>query len=240
MRTCGCLLCNGLISAAKLQEKSISEQERRGQRYVDDPDVVAPSVITLNAVAVAHATDDFLFYMTGLRDPHAPGSYMRFHPRSRQAWCDEPRKVPTCSECGQGSRSRLARGDARRLPVMERRIAERTETSGQIVRVSAPQALPSICGTAAGGKSRSRWRIMNRRGQLAFTTGAMTMCRLIRWRRSKFDRAAATPFRKTGRFFLNQANRRNPEGLPRGASCRTTNRCSCCFHDRSPLKPSSA
>src|SRR5262249_2350865 len=116
----GCLLCNGLISPAKLQEESISEQERRGQRYVDDPDVVAPSVITLNAVAVAHAADDFLFYMTGLRKPDAPTSFMRFHPRSRQVWFDESPKSPTCPECGLNSRSRLARGDARRLPVIER------------------------------------------------------------------------------------------------------------------------
>lgn len=125
----GCLMCNGLISAAKLQEESISEQERVGQRYVDDPDVVAPSVITLNAVAVAHATDDFLFYMTGLRDADAPRSFMRFHPRSRQVWSDQPRKSPTCSECGQGSRSRLARGDARRLPVIERTSIQAVETA---------------------------------------------------------------------------------------------------------------
>ena len=133
----GCLLCNGLISAAKLQEESISEQERRGQRYVDDPDIVAPSVITLNAVAVAHAADDFLFYMTGLRDPDAPTSYMRFHPRSRQVWSDEPRKSPTCPECGQGSRSRLARGDARRLPVIERSSAMKAETASSAARLHA-------------------------------------------------------------------------------------------------------
>lgn len=128
----GCLLCNGLISAAKLQEESISEQERRGQRYVDDPDVVAPSVITLNGVAAAHAADDFLFYMTGLRNSDAPASFVRFHPRSRQVWSDEPRKSPTCSECGQGSRSRLARGDARRLPVIERTSVETVEPNPSV------------------------------------------------------------------------------------------------------------
>lgn len=131
----GCLLCNGLISAAKLQEESISEQERRGQRYVDDPDVVAPSVITLNGVAVAHATDDFLFYMTGLRDPDAPKSFMRFHPRSRQVWSDDPRKSQTCPECGQGSRSRLARGDARRLPVIERTSVLTAESASSAIPV---------------------------------------------------------------------------------------------------------
>ncbi|MGB0123733.1 MAG: ThiF family adenylyltransferase [Silvibacterium sp.] len=116
----GCLLCNRLINSAKLQEESISEGERKGQRYVDEPEVVAPSVITLNAVAVSHASDDFLFYMTGLKDPNAPTAYMRFQPLSRQVWFDEPRKSVGCQECGVGSKSRLARGDARRLPVVER------------------------------------------------------------------------------------------------------------------------
>jgi ThiF family len=116
----GCLLCNRLINSAKLQEESISEAERKGQRYVDEPEVIAPSVITLNAVAVSHASDDFLFYMTGLRDPNAPMAYMRFQPLSRQVWLDEPRQSVGCSECGTGSKSRLARGDARRLPVVER------------------------------------------------------------------------------------------------------------------------
>ncbi|WP_263351344.1 ThiF family adenylyltransferase [Acidicapsa acidisoli] len=133
----GCLLCNGLINAAKLQEESISEQERRGQRYVDDPDVIAPSVITLNAVAVSHATDDFLFYMTGLRDPNAPTSFMRFHPRGRQVWSDEPRKSPSCPECGQGPRSRLARGDARRLPVIERTKVKTAEATESGIRLPA-------------------------------------------------------------------------------------------------------
>lgn len=133
----GCLLCNRLISAAKLQEESISEEERRGQRYVDDPEVVAPSVITLNAVAVAHATNDFLFYMTGLRNPDVPASFIRFHPRSRQVWSDEPRKSPSCPECGQASRSRLARGDARHLPVIERIGGATVETGSSAIRAGA-------------------------------------------------------------------------------------------------------
>jgi molybdopterin/thiamine biosynthesis adenylyltransferase len=117
----GCLLCNGLINAAKLQEESLSEGERKAQRYVDDPEVIAPSVITLNAVAVAHATDDFLFYMTGLRDPDTSTSYMRFQPQTRRVWFDEPRKSGACPECGSDPRSRLARGDSRHLPAIVRK-----------------------------------------------------------------------------------------------------------------------
>jgi hypothetical protein len=33
----GCLLCNRLINGTKLQDESVSEKERRQQRYVDDP-----------------------------------------------------------------------------------------------------------------------------------------------------------------------------------------------------------
>ena len=39
---------------------------RKRQKYTDDPDVVATSVITLNATTAAQAANDFLFYMTGL------------------------------------------------------------------------------------------------------------------------------------------------------------------------------
>ncbi len=115
-----CLLCNKLINAAKLQSESISDEDRRRQRYLDEPEVIAPSVITLNAVAVSQAVNDFLFYMTGLRDPAAPAAYMRFHPRARRTWFDEPRKSHGCPECGTDPRSRLARGDGRRLPVIAR------------------------------------------------------------------------------------------------------------------------
>ena len=38
-----CLLCSGLINSAKLQEESISEDDRKRQRYVDEPEVVAPA-----------------------------------------------------------------------------------------------------------------------------------------------------------------------------------------------------
>ncbi len=112
----GCLLCNKLINSAKLQEESISEDERKRQRYVEEPELVAPSVITLNGVAVAHAADDFLFYMTGLRDADVVTAYMRNQPKRRQIWFDEPRKSVACLHCGPQSKSVLARGDARRLP----------------------------------------------------------------------------------------------------------------------------
>lgn len=119
----GCLWCNGFINPAKLQEESQTDEERRAQRYVDDPEIVAPSVITLNALAAAQAANDFMFHMTGLSAENATPGYMRFQPSRREVWWDEPRSSPDCIDCGQSERSRFARGDRQRLPVKYRRAA---------------------------------------------------------------------------------------------------------------------
>jgi hypothetical protein len=113
----GCLLCNELISASKLQEEGQTERERHAQRYVDDDEITAPSVITLNARAASQAADDFMFYMTGLTSKDATQGYMRFMPMTREVFLDEPRRSQECSECGDGAHSRLGRGDlGPRLP----------------------------------------------------------------------------------------------------------------------------
>jgi hypothetical protein len=115
----GCLWCNGLINPAKLQEEGQSDEERRVQRYVEDASIIAPSVITLNAVAAAKSVDDFLFYLTGLVAEDAHGDYTRFHPMQRSVWHDRPRRDADCIECGHDQIARFARGDARRLPVLQ-------------------------------------------------------------------------------------------------------------------------
>jgi hypothetical protein len=56
----GCLQCNRLIPAWRLTEEATDQVQRHRQRYVDDDDVHAPSVITLNAVAASRAVDDWL------------------------------------------------------------------------------------------------------------------------------------------------------------------------------------
>jgi hypothetical protein len=108
---CGCLWCNQLINRAKLQEEAQTERERQAQRYVDEQTIVAPSVITLNAVGAAQAANDFLFYMTGLTSNEASAAYMRFDPRKRSVSLDSPRRSWDCTECGIGPKGRLARGD---------------------------------------------------------------------------------------------------------------------------------
>lgn len=112
----GCLWCNGLISADGLQREAASPPERVAQQYVQEAEVRAPSVITLNATVASHAANDFLFAMTGLVREGSSEEYMRLRPRNREVWFDRPRRDSTCGECGSASYSRLARGDSRRLP----------------------------------------------------------------------------------------------------------------------------
>jgi len=112
----GCLWCNGFISREGLQREAATAAERRTQRYVDEPDVVAPSVITLNATAASQSVNDFLFWLTGLTHQTTPLDYMRFLPRAREVRFDEPRKDSKCLECAHTQSSRFARGDSVELP----------------------------------------------------------------------------------------------------------------------------
>ena len=112
----GCMVCNGLISAARLAEEALTEGERRAQRYVDDETVVAPSVITLNAVGTAIACNDLLMRVVGLRKVEAAADYLYIDALTGCMRLEEPRRDPSCLECGEAAPSRFARGDGRRLP----------------------------------------------------------------------------------------------------------------------------
>jgi hypothetical protein len=116
----GCLWCNGLINASRLQSEAVSDETRRGYAYVADPDVVAPSVITLNAIACSHAVDDFLFHVTGLKNEDAGDEWLRWNSRKGTAGYDQPRRDLTCLECSETNESRLGRGDFFPLPTRTR------------------------------------------------------------------------------------------------------------------------
>lgn len=107
----GCLVCNEAINSARLQEESVTASMLKRQRYVDDPDVPAPSVITQNALSASHAANDFVFYMTGLASPTAFDGYVRSHPLTRHTEMLRPRKSADCPECGATRASRFAGGD---------------------------------------------------------------------------------------------------------------------------------
>jgi molybdopterin/thiamine biosynthesis adenylyltransferase len=106
----GCLHCNGLIPAWRLTEEATSEVQRHRQRYVDDPDVHAPSVISLNAVSASRAVDDLLMAIGGLVGSAAsPDHWVSYHPLTDDVIEHEPVKQSSCPHCG---RSRFALGDA--------------------------------------------------------------------------------------------------------------------------------
>ena len=112
----GCLWCNGLINPGRLQDEAVPETARRGYAYVDDPDVAAPSVVTMNAVACAHAADDFLFHLTGLKYADAETGWFRWNSRRAVAGYDMPRRDGACGECSQADHSRFGMGDNAALP----------------------------------------------------------------------------------------------------------------------------
>ena len=112
----GCLWCNGLISPARLQDEAVPAAAKRGYAYVDDPAVVAPSVVTMNAIACAHAADDFLFHLTGLKYRDAETAWFRWNSRRAVAGYDVPRRDVGCLECSQTASSRFGMGDNGALP----------------------------------------------------------------------------------------------------------------------------
>ena len=83
--------------------------------------IAAPSVVTMNAIACAHAADDFLFHMTGLKYDTAETGWFRWNSRKGTAGYDNPRKDLQCLECSDSPESRLGRGDDHPLPVRSKR-----------------------------------------------------------------------------------------------------------------------
>ena len=109
----GCLWCNGLIDPTQLAMEAKSDSERKEQAYgVQEPN---PSVITLNAVAAAHAVNDFLFDFLGLRSGDVKTVYHHFHFDRGKAQRVLPRRDTECRECVH----RLGMGDALELPVVD-------------------------------------------------------------------------------------------------------------------------
>jgi molybdopterin/thiamine biosynthesis adenylyltransferase len=115
----GCLRCNNLISAARLQDESLGRVERERNRYVDE--VPAPSVITFNTMSAGQAANDFMLMFGELLDEQAQVDYLRVRPRERKMEPVTPLlNQPACRDCGMASRSRRARGDGDSLPLPER------------------------------------------------------------------------------------------------------------------------
>jgi ThiF family len=116
----GCLWCNGLINRRRLELEGKSEKQRKAQRYVNDPGVKAPSVISLNSVTAALGVNSFLLYMTGLHEVDAEIVALRYIARDRSFVRELPRKSAGCPFCGLGDESGFALGDSRELVSAQR------------------------------------------------------------------------------------------------------------------------
>ena len=109
-----CLWCNGLVNPTRLAEEAASPEQRAAQQYIDE--IPAPSVIILNAVATAHAVNDYLFATVG---PSGAGdvdegiTWTKHRPLEPQPTIERPRQDADCTEC----HGRLGAGALQRLPV---------------------------------------------------------------------------------------------------------------------------
>jgi hypothetical protein len=110
----GCLFCNQLIDAGKLQDEAISEEERKRQAYVKD--VKAPSVITLNAVGAAQGVNDFLMSLQGMFQPSAQPGYRQHFARERHWAKVGLTHIGSCMHCGVHAGSVFGKGDRASLP----------------------------------------------------------------------------------------------------------------------------
>ena len=108
-----CLWCNGLINRTRLAEEAASPGQRAAQQYVEG--VPAPSVISLNAVACAHAVDQYLFTTLGLQEMPSAVHWIKYRAGEPYTTVELPRRNPGCPEC-QG---RLGAGKLKSLPVRD-------------------------------------------------------------------------------------------------------------------------
>ena len=106
-----CLWCNGLIDRTRLAEEAASPEQRAAQQYVEG--VPAPSVISLNAVASAHAVDQYVFTTLGLQELPEAVHWMKYRATDPYTTVEVPRRNPNCSECQR----RLGVGRLMALPV---------------------------------------------------------------------------------------------------------------------------
>jgi hypothetical protein len=112
----GCLHCAGMVDADALQHEAASEQERRAQNYLDLPETIDPSVVTLNAIAASTATNAMLMATVGLAG-EALLDHRLLDARHGSWLALKAKHNESCPWCGSSERSRFARGEHASLPV---------------------------------------------------------------------------------------------------------------------------
>jgi molybdopterin/thiamine biosynthesis adenylyltransferase len=131
----GCLECAGLISPEALQREAASEEERQAQNYLDLPEVIDPSVISLNAVGAAAATNVMLMSVVGLARRELLGHQL-FDARYG-SWLplEDPDRDPECPWCGSGALSQFGLGAAADLPVRLSAPTSEVDAEGPFHRI---------------------------------------------------------------------------------------------------------
>lgn len=128
----GCLQCNSLIDPLRVQAENQTQEERVAQNYLDKPEVIDPSVITLNGIAASHASTVMLCAVTGLAEPGLL-NHRLFFATDGEVFAVLPKKLPDCVFCGSGPRSMYALGGTvTNLPVRRQAVPEGlTEPTGR-------------------------------------------------------------------------------------------------------------
>jgi len=115
----GCLWCNQLIDSNQLAREAKTDEERKAQAYgIEAPN---PSVISLNAIAAAHAVNDFLLNYLELRSESEKLYYEHFHFLQNKRAQVAPRRDEVCPECSPTGK-RFGRGDLVDLPCIEENV----------------------------------------------------------------------------------------------------------------------
>lgn len=112
----GCLYCNSLIDPIRLQHEARTDEEREAQNYLNEPEIIDPSVVSLNGLAAAHAVNVMLLAMTGLAESTLL-DHRLFLVCSGDVFAVKDVKQPDCPFCSREPLSVYGRGDpASELP----------------------------------------------------------------------------------------------------------------------------
>jgi hypothetical protein len=120
----GCLACAGLIDPIALQREVATPEERANQNYLGDPEVIDPSVTTLNASSAAGALNVLLMSVIGQASDELAAHRITLT-REGNVLALADKHDPACRWCGEESLSRYARADLSLLPVRTGVTAEK-------------------------------------------------------------------------------------------------------------------
>jgi hypothetical protein len=111
----GCLACAGLIDPIALQREAATPEERANQNYLGDPEVIDPSVTTLNAAAAAGALNVLLMSVIGQASDELAAHRITLT-RDGAVLALQDKHDRACRWSGEEPLSRYARADPSLLP----------------------------------------------------------------------------------------------------------------------------